>query len=245
VLFADRSRPTEAAFLSGVVEHVSAHARRGGTPQSPAIQVAAIDGQRRSGFELAFPAAVLWALMGCAATFAISTVAERTGGTLLRLRAAPISRVSIGGGKALACFVACVVDSALLVIAAHVLFDVAVGSLLALLAAIASASLCFAGITMTLGLLGRSEQAAAGAGWAALIVMAMLGGAMVPVSVMPEWLRGLSDLSPVKWGIVALEGAIWRDFSAIELLRPCATLVLVGAVTFALGLLLLRPEGTR
>jgi ABC-2 type transport system permease protein len=194
------------------------------------------------GFSLAFPAAVLWGLMGCAASFAVATVAERSGGTLLRLRAAPISILSILGGKALACFLACLLDSALIVAVMRLGLGVAIEDGLGLWVAIVCASACFAGITLAMGALGRSEQAVAGAGWAALIVMAMLGGAMVPLAFMPEWMRELSVLSPVKWGISALEGAVWRDFAASELAAPCAALLAVGTAAFFSAATLMRRE---
>jgi ABC-2 type transport system permease protein len=52
---------------------------------------------------------------------------------------------------------------------------------------------------------------------------------------MPDWMQTASNLSPIKWGILALEGAIWRGFSWTEMLLPCGILLAVGAVCFALG----------
>jgi ABC-2 type transport system permease protein len=192
-------------------------------------------GAPRSAYQVVLPAAVLWGLMGCAAAFAISLVSERTAGTLLRLRAAPVSRAALLGGKALACFLACAMDALLLVSLAHFALAVPIGSVTLLLAAVLCACVCFSGITLALSVLGRTEQSVAGAGWATLIVMAMLGGAMVPLSLMPEWLQAVSHVSPVRWGILALEGATWREFGGAELLKPCAILVSVGIVAFVGG----------
>ena len=66
---------------------------------------------------------------------------------------------------------------------------------------------------MLISTLGRTEQSASGAGWAILLVMAMLGGGMVPLFVMPAWMATASNVSPVKWAILALEGALWRGFT--------------------------------
>ncbi len=88
---------------------------------------------------------------------------------------------------------------------------------------------------MSLSVLGRTEQAVSGAGWSSLIVLAMIGGAMVPPSVMPDWLLQLSNLSPVKWGIWALEGATWRALSWSELLQPLSMLSAFGLASFAAG----------
>jgi len=169
-------------------------------------------------------------------------VAERSAGTLLRLQAAPISRFAILGGKALACFFACLLDSALIVAIARVGFGVAIENVLGLALALVCASACFAGITLAMGAFGKSEQAVAGAGWAALIVMAMLGGAMVPLAFMPDWLARLSVLSPVKWGITALEGAVWRGFDPAELAVPCAALLAVGIASFFTAAVLMERK---
>ena len=52
---------------------------------------------------------------------------------------------------------------------------------------------------------------------------------------MPEWMQHAGSVSPVKWALLALEGATWREFSAIEMLRPCAVLLGFGAAGFAIG----------
>ena len=38
-----------------------------------------------------------------------------------------------------------------------------------------------------------------------------------------------------RWAILALEGAIWRDFGPAEMAGPCAILLAVGLVTFVIG----------
>ena len=63
---------------------------------------------------------------------------------------------------------------------------------------------------------------------------------MIPLFVMPSWMQAVSNLSPVKWGILALEGATWRGFSAAEMAVPLGVLVLVGLAGFAPGVRLFR-----
>lgn len=194
----------------------------------------------RSGFELAFPAAVLWGLIGCAGAFAAASMAERRSGTHLRLRAAPVRLHTLLVGKLIAVVVACTVDATILVLIARVLFDVRIERFSGLPLAIASCAICFGGLTVLLGVLGRTEQAVGGAAWATLLLMAMIGGAMVPLSVMPEWMRTLSSASPVKWGIMALEGATFRGLPTRELLPACFALLAFGLASLASGAFLSR-----
>jgi ABC-2 type transport system permease protein len=102
--------------------------------------------------------------------------------------------------------------------------------------------LCFVGLMMFICTLGRTEQSVGGAGWAILMIMAMLGGGMVPLAFMPSWLRSFSHISPVKWSIFALEGAIWRNFSLTEMISPCLILLAIGTAAFLLGVVMLRRQ---
>jgi ABC-2 type transport system permease protein len=102
--------------------------------------------------------------------------------------------------------------------------------------------LCFVGLMMFICTLGRTEQSVGGAGWAMLMIMAMFGGGMVPLAFMPSWLRPFSHISPVKWSILAIEGAIWRKFSFVEMLSPCLVLLAFGAAAFLLGVFSLRRQ---
>ncbi len=189
----------------------------------------------RSYFDISFPQATIWGLIGCAAAFAISIVQERTSGTFLRLRLAPLTRVHILGGKALACFLTCMTVMIVLLSVGKIVFGVNIANATQLLMAVAASSLCFVGIMMLISVLGRTERAVAGSGWAILMVMAMAGGGMVPVMFMPVWMKTLGQVSPVKWAIYSLEGAIWRGFSVTEMLVPVGILLGVGLIFFTVG----------
>src|SRR6266496_2233662 len=189
----------------------------------------------RHSFEFTFPQGILWGIMACAANFGIGLVAERTAGTLLRLLAAPLSRRQLLLGKALGCFAAILVVEVLLLAVGVAFFHVRPVSPGLLALALLSAAAAFVGIMMLLAALGPTERAASGAGWAALLVMAMLGGGMVPLFVMPPWMLVASNVSPAKWAILGFEGALWRGFSPAEMALPCAILWGVGATCFAAG----------
>jgi ABC-2 type transport system permease protein len=188
-----------------------------------------------NAFDVTFPQAILWGIIGCVMTFAIGLVVERTRGTLLRLRASPLTNAQLLGGKAVACFAAILLVEAALLALGRVAFGVRPLSYGLLMLASVSTAVAFVGLMMLISSFGRTEQAAAGVGWAAMMPMAMLGGAMVPLFIMPAWMVTLGHVSPVKWAILALEGAIWRGFSLQEMLQPCGILIAVGVVSFAIG----------
>ena len=189
-----------------------------------------------SAFEITFPSAIIWAIMGCVTSFSISIVTERVAGTFLRLRIAPLTWGQLLVGKGLACFLACSGVAAFLLLFGHFIFGVRLGNPLGLILAIVSTSACFVGIMMLLATLGKTEQGVAGAGWGILMPLAMLGGGMIPLIAMPPWMQTASNISPIKWGIIGLEGAVWRGFNLEEMLVPCAILLAIGSICFVLGI---------
>jgi ABC-2 type transport system permease protein len=96
-------------------------------------------------------------------------------------------------------------------------------------------ALGFTGIMLFVSTLGKTERAVAGASSGIFMPLAMIGGGMIPLIAMPNWLLQAASISPFKWGILAFEGAIWRDFAPADYLWPCLMLLLFGAIGFALG----------
>lgn len=199
-------------------------------------------GRPRSSFNVMFPSAILWGLIGCLSGFAISIVRERIRGTLVRLRVAPVSIAQVLAGKALACWLACVLVCIVLLVIGNLAFGVRIGNVAMLAAAIACTAACFTGIMMVVSVIGRTEEAVAGAGWGIMMPLAMIGGAMIPLIAMPQWVLALSDFSPVKWGIYAIEGAVWRDLTFGEVFPALAILLGIGVAAFAAGVVIFRRQ---
>jgi len=240
----DPGAPAELQrFLGELKSFVGSGASRrsaaDGTPWTPLSVVQVPVTRERQGpasaFQITFPQGVLWGLIGCVMSFGLALVGERTHGTLPRLGIAPITRAQILGGKALACFVAMVAVQALLYLLGYVAFGVRPSSWLLLALASLAATIAFCGFMMLVATLGKTEQAASGMGWAILMPLSMVGGGMVPQFVMPPWMSALGTVSPIKWAILAIEGALWRDFTPGEMLLPCTILVAVGLACFAIG----------
>jgi ABC-2 type transport system permease protein len=247
---ADPARQAEVAMIEGLItKHVMADFQQrvagAGGWQPLTIAHRSVSRERKgpsNGFDVTFPQGIVWGIIGCVMTFAIGLVTERVRGTLVRLQMAPLTHVEILGGKALACFAAISLLQILLLATGIVVFGVRPQSAPLLLLACICASLGFVGFMMMIASLGKTEQAVAGAGWAMMMPMALFGGAMMPQFVMPPWMQTVGTISPVKWAILAFEGAIWRGFTLGEMVVPCSILLGFGAVCFALGVRGLRHD---
>lgn len=193
-----------------------------------------------SGFDITFVQGMIWGLIGCSMTFAVGLVSERTLGTFVRLQMAPLTSTQILLGKAIACFVTLFLLQILLLTVGTLFFGLHVGSPGLLALAMLCTSTTFVGVMMLIASLGKTEDVASGIGWAIMMPMSMLGGAMVPLIAMPAWMITASHASPMKWAVLALEGAVWRGFAPADMLLPCAILLSVGVATFGIGVRALR-----
>lgn len=189
--------------------------------------------QPKHSFHITFPSAVTWALMGAVIAFSTSLVTERTQGTLMRLTTAPISKGQILAGKAGACFItAFLAQSALIAI---MVARAAPQSWPLLLLAMTCAALGFVGLMVLLSVISPTEGGGGGLSRAALLLLAMFGGGSIPLAFMPQWMQTASSISPFKWAVIAVEGAVWRDYSFTEMLLPCGILLGMGLMCTAIG----------
>lgn len=202
--------------------------------------VAAGGKQPANAYSVTFPQGIAWGMMSCVLAFASSLAEERRRGTLRRLAVAPIRRWQILLAKSLACIVTSMLIVALLAIVGTLFFKVEIASIMGLAVAGLASATCFAGIMMLLAGLFRTEGGAQGAGRAAILVLAMIGGGSIPIIFMPRFMQILSAFSPFTWSIWSIEGAIWRGFSPAEMAYPCAMLVAIGGACFAVGATLFR-----
>jgi ABC-2 type transport system permease protein len=188
-----------------------------------------------NAYSISFPQGIAWGLMGCVMSFASGLAQERSRGTLLRLAVAPVTRRQVLLGKALGCFIACLAVILLLMVFGRLVLGVEIAQPGLFLVAAAISSFGFSGVMMFLSGVFRTEGGAEGAGRAIVLILAMIGGGTIPLVFMPTFLYNASMISPFRWAIFAIEGAIWRDLSIVQLLPAFGALILFGLVGFAVG----------
>ena len=148
---------------------------------------------------------------------------------------APVTRRQVLIGKALSCFIACMMVIVLLMVFGRIVLKVEIGNPVVFLIAAAIASFGFSGVMMLLTGIFRTEGGAEGAGRAIILVLAMIGGGTIPLAFMPPFLLKASMISPFRWAIFAVEGTVWRDLTLVQLLPAFGALLLFGIVGFAVG----------
>ncbi|GAB4573032.1 MAG: hypothetical protein Tsb008_06930 [Rhodothalassiaceae bacterium] len=193
-----------------------------------------------NAFDITIPQAALWSILSAVAIMSGGLAVERTQQTLMRLRVSPLPPSILLGAKVAACVLTILMSVTVVMIAGVLLFGVRVSSFPLLVTAIVLSGFCFAGIMLAIGSMGKSPGSVSGMAWGIMVVFAMLGGGMIPQFLMPDWLQMLGSISPGKWTVIAMEGAIWRDYSLGEALPSFVILAAIGAVGMAIGVQRLR-----
>jgi ABC-2 type transport system permease protein len=151
-----------------------------------------------------------WAIFGIffiVMPLAGSLIKERESGTLLRLRVLPVSYLTVMAGKIAAYAFVCLIQFAVIIGAGIFilpLFGVAAfdpGSeplLFAVMLIGIVAAACGYGIL--LGTVGRTYEQIAVFAPVSIVIGAAIGGIMVPVYALPDFLRPVCLISPLYWG---------------------------------------------
>jgi ABC-2 type transport system permease protein len=68
-----------------------------------------------------------------------------------------------------------------------------------------------------------------------ILILAAIGGSMVPRFLMPPWLQELGWWTPHAWVIDAYQGLLWRDAGVADLYKAWIVLTLIGVAGFAIA----------
>src|SRR5207248_3755961 len=117
-------------------------------------------------------------------------VAERKHGTLVRLRAAPLSRAQILLGKLLPCLAVSLVQGFFLLAAGRLLFGMTWGSRPELLVpVVVCTSVAAVGLAILVASVARTETQVAVYGTLLVLVLGGVSGSLMPRDLMPEKMK--------------------------------------------------------
>jgi ABC-2 type transport system permease protein len=170
---------------------------------------------------------------------------ERRQGIWRRLRAAPVSRLTLLVGKALATALVALALIAVTFGVGWFLFGVCVtGSLAGFVLMALSAALLSAATGLLVAALGGNEGRARSVAILVILTLALLGGLWLPSFLLPAWAQKLAQAVPTTWAARGLEGVTWQGMDLAGA-WPCA-LALAGFSTAFLSVAwwrLVRADG--
>ena len=68
-----------------------------------------------------------------------------------------------------------------------------------------------------------------------ILILAAVGGSMMPRFLMPLWLQDLGWWTPHAWVIDAYQGLLWRDDGAATLYKAWIVLAAIGLAGFSIA----------
>ena len=101
-------------------------------------------------------------------------------------------------------------------------------------------SLVSAGAAMLLGTVMENEGAAGGLGVGLGLVLAALGGAMMPLEFFPDTMRTIANVTPHAWGYEAFAEIQRREGTLVDIAPQLGVLAAMAALLLALGAWSLR-----
>ncbi len=159
-------------------------------------------------------------------------VAERKHGTLVRLRAAPLTRGQILLGKLLPCLAVSLLQGFFLLAAGRLLLNMSWGPRPELLIPlVACTSFAAVGLSVLVASVARTETQVAVYGTLLVLVLGGISGSLMPRELMPEQMKTVSLVTPHAWALDAYAQLLASpnpDVHAVFV--SCGVLLAFGAV---------------
>lgn len=184
-----------------------------------------------------------WALFGMffiVIPIAASQIRDRETGIFRRLLSFPVPRSSLLAGKLLAYLLINIVQFLLMFEAGTRLLPLITGSPMPIqfrATSLAAVTLASAAAATSYGLmvssLARTAEQSSAFGSLSVVILAVLGGVMVPMFVMPPFMQAIAQVSPIYWGIEAYQDVILRQ-AAFPVIAGKIAILLAFAAIFSL-----------
>jgi len=226
------------------------------TPPPGASIGALVQAQRHAGEGATRPTAVqqnvpAWLVFGMffvVASLSSLLIQERGTGTLARLRSLGVPRLALLLSKAVPYVGVNLLQAALMLAVGVWLMPRLGGDALslagvhwgALAVAVGAVSLAAVGLSLALACAVRTPAQAATVGPIVNVLMAAVGGIMVPKFVMPPVMQRLAEFSPMNWGLEALLTVLLRGGGVAAVLPDALKLLVFALLMLGLATLLFR-----
>ncbi len=198
------------------------------------------------------PAWLLFAMFFITIPLSTTLIREREQGTLARLRSMGVGNYQFLLGKLVPFFTINMLQvGAMLLVGIYLIPALggerleilgSVGALLVISSAAALAAVSYA--LLIANLASTTEQATIAAG-VCNIIMAALGGIMVPRFIMPQFMQDLSQWSPMAWGLDGFLDILLRAGEIADVLPEAGKLLALAALLLIIASLLSREQTTR
>jgi ABC-2 type transport system permease protein len=237
---APETSPTKRAMLRAVSAEATAGLSSSSGESPVTLQRTAPPGMRverlPDSFQQNVPGYTVFGIFWIVSLIAASIHEEKRQGTFRRLLVAPLGRSSMLAGKLLPYFLINLVQAAVMLGAASLIFGLDLGrSPLGLFVVAASAAAAASGLGVLVSAFARTEAQIGGLTSLLLLTLSAIGGCFVPRVVMPDWLRSVGMASPHAWALDGFQDILVRGYGLVEVLPRAGVLFGFALAFFVVG----------
>ena len=226
-----------AAAETGVDDATASAAAEAAAAAVPAVTVVSegdTSGAGSGQFDLGAAQNLVMFMFITAMASSVALIQSRKLGVSTRMLSTPTSVGTIVAGETLGRFFVTMLQGLFIVVAARVLFGVDWGDPIAASLLIVTFALAGTGAGMLLGSSLSNEQQAGGLAIFLALILAALGGAMVPLEIFPPTMLQVAHLTPHAWALDGFSELIRFDGGLAEVQVELG--VLVGMSVILIGL---------
>ncbi|SFB96310.1 ABC transporter permease [Streptomyces aidingensis] len=236
---------TRAGTVGGIVNSLVQNANVAATGRPPAheLHTARVEDESVKPIQFFTPGLLGWAIaMGASFMSALTLVNWRKKRILRRLWLAPVGPGSVVGARVGVSLGLALVQLALFLAIATIPFYGLrlTGSWWLAIPLVCCGTLAFMAVGLLIGALAKTEEAANGALQVVILPMAFLSGSFFPTDQMPDWLRAVSHVLPLKYLNESMMAVLSRGESWGAALPTIGGLLLFAAVLTAIAARLFR-----
>lgn len=182
------------------------------------------------------PAWTIFGIFFIVNVLALSLLRERQDGVLLRLRSTAVSPALLLAGKILPYFLVNLVQATLMFALGIGVLHLDPGSRpLALIAVTLATAAAATGLGMLMAAWFETPEQLGATASIFVVILAALGGVLVPTFVMPEFLRNLAPLSPHFWSLSGYQDVLLRGKDLGDVLPQVGALFAFAGTFFGLA----------
>ena len=244
-----RMKPEDKKSLQGMLQGISKWQGRQVEAQSSGEQlpaggmgipfqakeeaVTSGSGVRYNGYAHSFAGMGIQFILFAGIELGVGILLERKTGLWKRLRAAPVSKLTLLCGKASSGTLISLMCLAGTFGFGMIVLGIRVhGSLLGFFALCVASALMASAFGLMLAALGKTPNATRGIAILAVLLLVMLGGGWVPAFIFPAWLQRATLAVPTRWAVDGLDAVTWRGLGFGEV-APAIGVLLGFTLLFA------------
>jgi ABC-2 type transport system permease protein len=201
---------------------------------------------RANGAEQVVPGQAVMSAFFVVSLVTFAFFSEHGWATWDRVRASRATSLEIIVGKSVPRVVVAIGQLALLLVVGVLLFDLHIeGSPAALLPLIVAFSVCLVLLGVGVTALCRTAQQAAAFAYLGMVLFGAIGGAFVPIDVLPGWARAIAPATPTYWAMRGMRSVVLDGRGMGGVALPSAVLLGMGCLFAIVALDRFRFDQTK